>query len=112
MVRTNLENTFSEHRKRWGNHLELMTYEQKIVVRAALSSFIALSPVWKPDADSISCIDTCIEGAGADWNIWEEDLELIQYIQFCSSLSQEYIEGLILVLTQHIKSKNYLSRSI
>ena len=56
--------------ERFGSALERMSYEQKIVMRAALSAYIAEKPVWKSEGSSISCIDCCIEGAGVDWNIW------------------------------------------
>ena len=49
----------------WGSQLERMTYEQKIVFRAALAGFIAEKPVWQKNND-LTCIDCCIESAGVD----------------------------------------------
>jgi hypothetical protein len=58
---------------RFGSQLEGMTYEQKIVFRAALAGFIAIKPVWIEENSSVTLIDCCIEAAGVDWNVWEED---------------------------------------
>jgi hypothetical protein len=41
----------------WGGRLERMSYEQKVVMRAALAGFIALRPVWKDSGNNITCID-------------------------------------------------------
>ena len=54
----------------YGSQLQEMSYEQKIVMRAALAGFIAEKPVWIEEGSSISCIDGCIESAGVDWRIW------------------------------------------
>ena len=95
----------------WGAHLEYMAYEQKIVMRAALAGFIAFKPVYQEEGSSISCIDCCIESAGVDWGIWEEDPLLVEVIQKCSSdLSESDIEGLIEALTNQIRGKIYASR--
>ncbi len=95
----------------WGSRLENMSYEQKIVFRAALAGFVAFRPVWKEDGNSITCIDCCIEGAGADWDIWDADPTLVEAIQRCSELSESDIEGLIEALTAQIRGKVYLSRT-
>ena len=95
----------------WGSQLENMTYEQKIVMRAALAGYIAEKPVWQAEGSSISCIDACIESAGADWNIWDEDELLVEIIQHCSyTLSENDLEGLIEALTSQIRGKIYVSR--
>ena len=97
--------------ERFGSQLQRMTYEQKIVFRAALTGFIAQLPVWKEDGNDITCIDCCIESAGVDWNIWYEDEELCEYIQACSQLSEGNIEGLIQALCEQIQGKVYASRT-
>ena len=96
----------------WGSQLEHMVYEQKIVMRAALAGYIAEKPVWQTEGSSISCIDCCIESAGVDWNIWDEDELLVEIIQHCSQLSEEDIEGLIEALTSQIRATIYSSRNV
>jgi hypothetical protein len=96
--------------ERFGGQLQFMSYEQKIVMRAALAGFIAQVPVWQEEGSSISCIDSCIESVGADWNIWDDDTELCDYIQACSQLEESDIEGLIEALTAEIRGKVYASR--
>ena len=98
--------------ERFGSQLEAMTYEQKIVFRAALAGFIAEKPVWIEEGSSITCIDGCIESAGVDWNVWTEDQELCEWITDCSKLSESDIEGLIEALTSQIRGKVYTSRSV
>lgn len=95
----------------WGSRLEAMTYEQKIVFRAALAGYIAEKPVWHPN-NNVSCIDCCIEGAGVDWDIWDADEALVKAIQECSQLDESDIEGLIEALTAQIRGKIYASRSV
>jgi hypothetical protein len=95
----------------WGAFLENMTYEQKIVFRAALTGFIAIKPVWIEEGSSITCIDCCIESAGADWAIWDKDELLVEVIQKCSTLDESDIEGLIAALTAQIRANIYASRS-
>ena len=99
--------------ERFGARLQKMTYEQKIVMRAALADYIANKPVHKPSPhpDEITLIDCCIETAGVDWHIWDEDPELVGYIQSCSQLSEGNIEGLIEALTAQIQGKVYASRT-
>ncbi|MCA1991540.1 MAG: hypothetical protein LDL41_05765 [Coleofasciculus sp. S288] len=94
----------------WGSQLEHMTYEQKIVMRAALSGYIAEKPVWKTEGSGITCIDACIESAGVDWDIWDKDEFLVEVIQQCSLLSEGDIEGLIAALTEQIRDRVYASR--
>jgi len=96
--------------ERFGSQLQGMSYEQKIVFRAALAGFIAFKPVWIEEGSSISCIDSCIESAGVDWGIWDEDPELVAHIQACSQLDESDIEGLIEALTAQIRGKVYASR--
>jgi hypothetical protein len=98
--------------EKWGYQLESMTYEQKIVFRAGLAGFIANKPVWKNEGSSVTLIDCCIEAAGVDWNVWEEDEPLVEVIQQCSLLSESDIEGLIEALTSQIRGKVYSSRSV
>jgi hypothetical protein len=89
-----------------------MTYEQKIVMRAALAGYIAQKPVHVSEGSSISCIDGCIEGAGVDWDIWDADELLVMVIQECSQLDESDIEGLIEALTSQIRSRVYASRNV
>lgn len=96
--------------ERFGSQLQGMSYEQKIVMRAALAGFIAEKPVWVEEGSSISCIDGCIESAGVDWSVWDEDPELVAHIQACSRLDESDIEGLIEALTAQIRGKVYTSR--
>ena len=96
--------------ERFGSQIQVMSYEQKIVFRAALAGFIAEKPVWVEEGSSISCIDGCIESAGVDWGIWDKDPELVEYIQICSRLDESDIEGLIEALTAQIRGKVYASR--
>ena len=98
--------------ERFGSQLELMSYEQKIVFRAALAGFVAELPVWKEEGSGITCIDSCIESAGVDWGVWNADQELCEWIQACSQLSSSDIEGLIEAVTSQIRSKVYASRSV
>ncbi|MEW5859273.1 MAG: hypothetical protein AB1861_18125 [Cyanobacteriota bacterium] len=96
----------------WGSQLQHMTYEQKIVFRAALAGYIAEKPVWQTEGSGITCIDACIEGAGADWDIWNADELLAQVIQECSQLDESDIEGLIEALSAQIRDRVYASRSV
>ncbi len=98
--------------EQWGSQLERMTYEQKIVMRAALAGYIAQKPVHVSEGSSISCIDGCIEGAGVDWDIWDADELLVMVIQECSQLDESDIEGLIEALTSQIRSRVYASRNV
>jgi hypothetical protein len=95
----------------WGSQLEHMTYEQKIVMRAALAGYIAERPVWQSVGSDITCIDCCIESAGVDWDIWDKDELLVEVIQKCSLLSESDIEGLIEALTSQIRGQIYASRT-
>jgi hypothetical protein len=106
---TQKPDTLHQLQERFGSHLQHLTYEQKIVFRAALAGFIALKPVWQEDT-YISCIDGCIESAGVDWGVWDKDPELVEYIQACSQLDESDIEGLIYALTAQIRGKVYASR--
>ena len=95
---------------RFGYQLQKLSYEQKIVFRAALAGFVAEKPVWIEEGSSISCIDGCIESAGVDWDVWNADPELVELIQACSLLDEGDIEGLIEALTAQIRGKVYASR--
>jgi hypothetical protein len=98
--------------ERFDSRLEKMSYEQKIVMRAALADYVANKPVWKNEGSSVTLIDCCIESAGVDWNVWEEDEPLVEVVQQCSLLSESDIEGLIEALTSQIRGKVYASRSV
>ena len=43
--------------ERFGSQFQRMTYEQKIVIWAGLTGFIAHLPVWKEDGNDITFID-------------------------------------------------------
>lgn len=107
----NLPSILIRMEEEWGSQLQHMSYEQKIVFRAALTGYIAEKPVWQSEGSGISCIDCCIESAGVDWNIWDADEPLVQTIQECSLLSEDDIEGLIEALTAQIRGKIYASRT-
>lgn len=95
---------------KYGDCLQKMNYEQKIVMRTALCTFISQKPVWEPDGVRRSLIDLCIESAGVDWDIWHEDEYLAGVIQACELLEEGDIEGLILALSSQIKDGVYASR--
>lgn len=95
----------------WGASLEYMTYEQKIVMRAALADYVANKPVHQSGMNiEISLIDCCIESAGVDWDIWNKDSMLVEVIQKCSELSEDDIEELTIALSLQIKHQVYASR--
>lgn len=109
------KDVFRRLQERFGGQLQGMSYEQKIVMRAALADYVSNKPVWQVQGNSISLIDLCIESAGVDWGIWNEDheggdSELVGFITDCSKLDLESIEGLIEALTSQIRSKIYSSR--
>lgn len=108
--KNNTPSIFDKMQEEWGSQLQNMSYEQKIVMRAALTAYIAEKPVWR-DGNSISCIDCCIEGAGVDWDIWDKDKLLVEVIQHCSLLSEDDIEGLVEAITAQIRGKIYASRT-
>jgi hypothetical protein len=97
--------------ERFGSQLELMTYEQKIVMRAALADYIASSPMLPLSGNSGDLIDACIKSVGTNWNISNQDRELCEWITDCSKLTESDIEGLIDALTSQIRGKVYASRS-
>ncbi|MBD0363261.1 MAG: hypothetical protein ICV55_10905 [Coleofasciculus sp. C3-bin4] len=99
--------------ERYGARLQSMTYEQKIVLRAALANYIANKPVHQPSPhpEEVTLMQGCIESAGADWNVWEADPELCEYVEACESLSESDIEGLIEALTAQIRGGVYASRT-
>lgn len=99
--------------EKWGSQLERMTYEQKIVMRAALADYIANKPVHQrsPHPNEVTLIDMCIESAGVDWDIWNADETLVEVIQYCSwLLSESDIEGVLAALTEQIITRTYASR--
>lgn len=96
----------------YGSKFQLLTYEQQVVVRAALAGFIAEKPVWVSQQNDISCIDCCIESAGVDWGVWDEDPGLVEAIQRYSQLPESEIERIIETLSTHIRLKAYSSRSV
>ncbi len=99
--------------ERYGAQLQHMTYEQKIVFRAALADYISNKPVHipSPHRDEVTLMQGCIESAGVNWDVWDKDPELCEYIEACESLSESDIEGLIEALTAQIRGKIYASRT-
>ncbi len=98
--------------ERFGSQLELMSYEQKIVMRAALADYIASSPMLPLASKRGDLIEVCINVVGANWNIDSEDRELREWIIDSSNLSESDIEGLIEALPSQIRGKVYASRSV
>jgi hypothetical protein len=101
--------------EQYGSQLEGMSYEQKIVMRAALADYIANKPVHQPSPhpDEVTLIDMCIESAGVNWGIWDEDEPLAEAIQNCAwLLGESDIEGLIAALSEQIRNQVYASRSV
>jgi hypothetical protein len=98
----------------WGTQLEHMTYEQKIVMRGALADYIVNKPVHQPSPhrDEVTLMQTCIETAGVDWNVWDADPELCQCLEACESLHESDVEGLIEAITAQIRGRVYASRSV
>ncbi len=99
--------------ERYGAQLQGMTYEQKIVFRAALADYIANKPVHipSPHPEEVTLMQGCIESAGVNWDVWDKDPELCQYIEACESLAENDIEGLIEALTAQIRGRVYISRT-
>lgn len=95
---------------KYGSSLEQMSYEQKVVMRTALCTFVSQKPVWQEDGNVSPLIDLCIESAGVDWDIWCVDADLVEAIRASSYLEEDDIEGLILALASQIKNKLYSSR--
>jgi hypothetical protein len=112
--RTETPDILHQLQERFGSQLERMTYEQKIVFRAALADYIANKPVHQPSPhpDEVTLMQGCIESAGVNWNVWDEDPELCEYIEACEVLHESDIEGLIEAVTSQIRSKVYASRSV
>jgi hypothetical protein len=98
--------------ERFGDKLQQMTWEQKVVMRAALANFIANKPVHQPSPhpEEVTLMQGCIEGAGADWNIWDNDPELCEFIEACELLHESDLEGLITAISAQIAGSIYLSR--
>jgi hypothetical protein len=78
--------------ERFNSRLEKMSYEQKIVFRAALAGFIAEKPVWQEDTTfpALMAALSQLVWIGA---VWDEDPELVAHIQACSQLEESDIEG-------------------
>lgn len=89
----------------WGSRLEGMDDKWKLVFRGALACYQAIYQDWIEEGSSVSCIDSCIVGAGGDdFNIWDEQPDLVEYIQaIADDFSESDIEGLIEALTVQIR---------
>lgn len=90
--------------QKYGASLEDLSKNRKRIFRAALAQYIANLPVWIEGAiGNVTLMESCIESAGVDWNIWDEDPTLCIYIQKCEELDESDIEGLIIALTDWIR---------
>ena len=88
----------------WGSRFEKLERKWKLVFRGALACYQAIYQDWIEEGSSISCIDSCIVGAGGDdFNIWDEQADLVEYIQLTAhELSEKEIENLIEALTAQL----------
>lgn len=93
-----------EMQELWGSRLENLERKWKLVFRGALACYQAIYQDWIEEGSSVSCIDSCIVGAGGDdFNIWEEQADLAEYIQLVADeLSEREIENLIEALTAQL----------
>lgn len=88
----------------YGSRFENLDRQWKLVFRAALASYLAVRPIWIDAENSITCMDCSIVSAGGDdLNIWDENPQLVSFIQDCDALPESDIEGLIEALTIQLK---------
>lgn len=90
--------------ERYGDNFEKLERKWKLIFRAALADYLANLPFWKESAPgNITLMETCIEGAGVDAGIWDEE-ELAEAINDCEHLGESDIEMLIECLTNQLKA--------
>lgn len=99
------EDLFEQLQDRYGCYFESMERHWKLIFRATLAGYLVMRPIWDDDSNSITCAQCSIACAGGDdYNIWEENPELVEYIQSsCENLSESDIEGLIEALTAQLR---------
>lgn len=93
---------FYKLKLKYGEFLESLSTNRKKIFRAALAHYIANEPVWSEAGNSISLMEVCIESAGVDWDIWDEDPTLCNYIQESQELDSLAMEWLIRALSHYI----------
>jgi hypothetical protein len=95
----------------FGSQLEKLDYTEKSIFRAALSNYVANYAAYDHDdcSDPNDLIDTCIEGAGVIWDIWE-NAQLVKAIRMCRILHEKDMEALIDSLSEQIRNGIYSSR--
>jgi hypothetical protein len=92
----------------YGPRFEQMTKQWKLLFRASLATYLAIRPIWIEEGSSVTCIEACIAGAGGDdLNIWDEEPQLIDFINKVCELSDIQIEGLIEAMTAQLREGVY-----
>jgi hypothetical protein len=88
----------------WGDRLEALEDDYKRLFRATLATYQVMQPIWDEEGNDISCIDSCIAGAGGDdLDTWDDE-DFVGLIQSVSaSFSPSDIEGLIEALTHQLR---------
>lgn len=96
---------------KFGPQLEKLDYTEKTIFRAALANYVANYDAYDHDdcPDPNDLIDTCIEGAGVIWDIWE-NASLVEAIRMCRMLHEKDMEALIESLSEQIRNRVYSSR--
>lgn len=102
----NTQEILEEMQGHWGSRFENLERKWKVIFRAAIATYQAIYQDWIEEGSSVSCIDCCIAGAGGDdFNIWDEQADLVDYIQLVANdFSEQEIENLIEALTAQIKA--------
>jgi hypothetical protein len=97
---------FDQLTDRYGCYFEIMERHWKLIFRASLTAYLAFESIYDHSSNSISCAQASIASAGGDdFNIWEENPELADYIQAACDLSSDDIESLIFALTAQLRGK-------
>lgn len=98
-----------EMQELWGSRFEKLDQKWKLLFRGALASYQATYQDYNEEANNVSCIDGSIVGAGGDdFNVWEEQPTLVNYIQWVANdFSELEIERFIEALTAQITSGMY-----
>jgi hypothetical protein len=95
---------FNVLQERYGYRLEEMGDQWKKLFRAALANFQASQFFWDEEGNSITAADCAVVCAGGDdMNVWEDDPELVEYIQQACQLSDSEREFLICAISAHIR---------
>lgn len=90
-----------EMENHWGPRFEQLERKWKLVFRGALACYQAIYQDWIEESNFVSCIDSCIIGAGGDdFNIWDEQSNLVDYIRLVAdNFTENEIEFFIEALT-------------